>query len=212
MIVLSFITFALCFFHLHQTEAVVRIGFGALGCWRDYPTTRAQYSTAIEAITTYINDDDRKESGGLLRQISEIIWPSRGIAEDFMYCFDDEYHGDVDANTKRNYISIMEDFRSGVNATINVTSLRNVRTTIVGEALENLHVTIADKPVTFLAVFDIEKSSLFLREYSLLLLGSLAEIINYCKTSCNAEKKARWQTSLENNCYVLSKFSYWFLR
>ncbi|OQV21319.1 hypothetical protein BV898_04803 [Hypsibius exemplaris] len=67
---------------------------------------------------------------------------------------------------------------------------------------------------TFLQVTDIEKGSLYLREFSLLYFGAYAELINFHKSADNRDETHQWENKqkLENVCYVMAKYSYWFLR
>lgn len=189
-----------------------KIGYSALGCWRDHSSTKSVFTSAIGLINNYLDTEDAKRPGGLLRKVFEVIWPVHEISEDTLYCIDDEYHGHVLLRTRKLYNKFMEGFREGVNNTLNVTMTIPRNRQDIKESLDNLLDLVSLAEPTFLKVHDIEQSSLFFREYSLLYLATLAEHINYCKTSCTPAQLTKWQNALAKHCYVFSKFSYWFLK
>ncbi|XP_055331429.1 uncharacterized protein LOC129583597 [Paramacrobiotus metropolitanus] len=186
--------------------------FGALGCWRDHPSTKAAFRTGVDVIKDFLDATDAKQPGSLLLLINDIIWPTKDVPEDNMYCFDEEFHGAVQLEDRRTYSVQLEEYRATIKQILNITSRNPRNATLLGR-FKNFHVKISGTSSTFFKVHEIEKSSLYFREYSLLLLGSLAEYLNFCRFgSCSPVEMDRWSKTLETTCYILAKFSYWFIK
>jgi hypothetical protein len=183
---------------------------GIMGCWRDQPATTSSYNTVIATINRYVNGEGQAP-GIVLRVVSEVIWPIHDVSQEAMYCFDEEVHGNLPPAVRRNYSSIVDGFRASVNAALEIAD-RSPRDRALERDLHNIRLNVSSYFDTFLQVNDIEKGSLYLREYSVLLLGTDAELINFHRAAGNREEAEKWLGMLQRDCYALAKYSYWFLR
>lgn len=192
---------------------------GALGsvlsaetCIRERPESVLTYNAAIKDISDYLNGSPVQPTGILLRQIAEIIWPKNGSSAQW-YCVNVYVHGKVSEEVWKNSSNVLEGFRAETEGLLAI--LFNSQNDLYGHALHDLHVNISHYYHTFLHVVDIEGGSLFIREFSLLLLGSHAEFVNYCKGSekCPVKDIERWRRrSLPPTCYIMAKYTYWLLK
>ncbi|XP_055331503.1 uncharacterized protein LOC129583642 [Paramacrobiotus metropolitanus] len=185
-------------------------------CRRDHENTIGIHRAAIAKINDYLEKDNPDSDptikpGALLRQISDIIWPAANKQE--WYCIDKRINGIVGEEVQRNCTDILEGFRNQIGVVLRLADQPHPLPTSLGRALQELHVNISFFHHTFLKVLDVEAGSLFLREFSLLLMGSSAEYIRYCKSSnLQNELERHQQRSLPPTAYIMAKYSYFFLR
>ncbi|OQV21318.1 hypothetical protein BV898_04802 [Hypsibius exemplaris] len=124
----------------------------------------------------------RYESGDVLRAVSQAIWPTQDVSPDAMYCFDEEIHGSVSVTERKKYANILDGFRHSIDVAINITE-RSPRDPSLGRALQTIQNNASFFSETFLQVG---------RQHR--------------------DETHQWKQKLENVCYVMAKYSYWFLR
>ena len=186
------------------------INYGILGCWRDHPDTQATFNSVIATINRYV-EGEPKQPGEVLQAVARAVWPSHGVSTENMYCFDEEIHGQMQPEQRRNFTNILNGFRPAIDAAINMTHF-DARSPQLGKTLHDIHLNVSYFFGTFLQVKEVEKGSLYFREYTLILLGVQAELINFYRMSGDGREVNKWKNVLARDCYALSKYSYWFIR
>lgn len=185
-------------------------GMFGLHCWRDDPRMKLSFGQAISEIRRYIDSSHGLRPGAVLAAVSGAIWPE-DVPQLNMYCFDEEIHGNVPAAARKKFEGLLEGFRPHVSDIINST-VHNPESGKLRKPLLDLHVNVSFYFKDFLQVVEIEKSSLYIREYSMLLLGLHAEIVNFDRASRKFVEVDRRLQLVAGDCYALSKFTYWFNR
>ena len=183
-------------------------------CNRSHIATVPIYDELVDTIHEYFGSENVTQPPAvILEKIYDIIWPNNQTSSQW-YCVDELINGNVNPGIVKNCSAVLDGFRSQISSIISLfRQPEQPHGDILRRALKDLHVNISYHFNTFLQVMDIETGSLFIREFSILLFGSSAEYVNYCRFYCPVHEAAKWRRrSLPPTSFIMAKYSYWLLR